>query len=139
MDGVKLQINIIDLVSETHQRLRQRVGDRWVDSGNEAIAQSESHLMARVALRALSLAEAARQMGISRQAVQKTASKLRDKGYLEFRQRGENRRDKYMFLTSAGHRYIELSENLKLEMEEEIMTRVGSDDIQFLKKILLNL
>ena len=139
MDSIDNQMNVIDLISETHTRLRAQVRERWEKSGNEFISQSESHLLARVAREALSISEAARQTGVSRQAAQKTASKLIDKGYLCFRQLDENRRDKFMYLTSRGREFIDLSEQMKRKMEEELMERIGGDEIRALKSLLVSL
>ena len=139
MDSVNIQINVIDLISETHTRLRRRVLLRWEESGNESISQSETHLLAKINMNPLTISEAARQTGVSRQATQKTASKLIDKGYVTFRHQDDNRRDKYMFLTSRGKNYIELSEKMKRKMEEDMMKKIGSDRINELKEILNSL
>ena len=132
-------LNIIDLISDIHTKLRRSAALRWEEEGNEPVSLSESHLLARIALTPLSISEAARITGISRQAVQKTAKALEKRGYLESSYLKDNKRDKYLHLTQRGSDYIKESERMKLQMEKELTDQIGQEDMVKLKKILKEL
>ncbi len=132
-------MNIIDLISETHHKLRKDVIDRWCREGNEPVSRSEGHFMARVHIKPASISEIARSMGISRQAAQKCAVSLEDRGFLEIRRFSRNKRDKFPSLTSKGKDYIVKSEAMKNQMEKEITESIGKEKIQVLKKTLMEL
>jgi DNA-binding MarR family transcriptional regulator len=129
-------MNIIDLISDTHQRLRKEAYQRWIKAGNKAVSQSESHLMSKIVSGPLSLSDAARKMAISRQAAQKTALSLEEKGFLTYEKVSDNKKNKFLTLTEKGYDFIRCSETLKIQIEREIVDRVGADEIMALKDLL---
>lgn len=127
-------LNIIDLISEKHIVLRREVEDKWASSSEEEITHTEAFLLAKISMGKVSLAEAARQAHISRQAMFKCAKKLEEKGYLEFNL--EDNHNKYAVLTLKGQAYCQKSRELKTSIENEIAEILGKDHVLLLKELL---
>ena len=128
------KLNIIDLISENHIKLRKLAEDRWLKTGEEEISHTEGFLLAKISMGKISISEAARQANISRQAMFKCAKKLEQRGYLEFGVDENN--NKYTYLTDKGNDYCIKSKNLKENIENEICKNIGKENLEILKKIL---
>ena len=128
------KLNIIDLISENHIKLRKLAEDRWLETGEEEISHTEGFLLAKISMGKISISEAARQANISRQAMFKCAKKLEQRGYLEFGIDETN--NKYACLTDKGNNYCIKSKNLKETIENEICKNIGKENLEILKKIL---
>ncbi len=128
------KLNIIDLISENHIKLRKLAEDRWAKTGEEEISHTEGFLLAKINMGKISISEAARQANISRQAMFKCAKKLESRGYLEFGIDETN--NKYAYLTTKGNNYCIKSKKLKENIEKEICENIGKENLEILKKIL---
>lgn len=127
-------LNIIDLISEKHIALRREVEQRWSKSGEEEITHTEALLLAKINMGKISLAEVARQINVSRQAMHKCAKKLEDKGYLKFISSETNQT--YTSLTEKGILYCKKSNELKEKIEQEIAENLGKENIELIKELL---
>lgn len=136
MDKYLKELNLIDLVSEKHKKLRKEVMSVWMEKHNEFISTSEAHMMATVNIKQMTVAEIARKMNISRQAVHKFSKKLIEEDYITMKPVEGNNRDKLVVLTSKGEAYCKKMLILKQEIEEEIVKNIGYDNVQLLKEIL---
>lgn len=128
------KLNIIDLISENHIKLRRLAEDRWSKTGEEEISHTEGFLLAKISMGKISISEAARQANISRQAMFKCAKKLELRGYLEFGIDETN--NKYAYLTDKGKDYCVKSKQLKETIENEIINKIGKENLEILKEIL---
>lgn len=127
-------LNIIDLISEKHIVLRREVEDRWASSNEEEITHTEAFLLAKISMGKVSLAEAARQANISRQAMFKCAKKLEANGYLTF---NVDEGNKYAALTAKGQAYCKKNQQLKMTIENEIADLLGGEQVALLKELLI--
>jgi DNA-binding MarR family transcriptional regulator len=93
-------------------------------------------MMATVNIKQMTVAEIARKMNISRQAVHKFSKKLIEEDYITMKPVEGNNRDKLVVLTSKGEAYCKKMLILKQEIEEEIVKNIGYDNVQLLKEIL---
>lgn len=128
------KLNIIDLISENHIKLRRLSEDRWLKTGEEEISHTEGFLLAKISMGKISISEAARQANISRQAMFKCAKKLELRGYLKFNMDQNN--NKYAYLTDKGKDYCMKSKKLKETIENEISKNIGKENLKILKEIL---
>ncbi|WP_294344686.1 MarR family transcriptional regulator [uncultured Clostridium sp.] len=128
------KLNIIDLISENHIKLRRLAEDRWTKTGEEEISHTEGFLLAKINMGKISISEAARQANISRQAMFKCAKKLELRGYLKFNTDDKN--NKYACLTDKGSNYCIKSEHIKRTIEDEISNKIGKENLDILKEIL---
>lgn len=60
-------LNIIDLLSEKHAKLRKMVIETWIEMGEESVSDTESYMLALVEREKLTVAQLGRIIGISRQ------------------------------------------------------------------------
>lgn len=127
-------LTIIDLISEKHIVLRRAFEERWADTEEEEITRTEGLLLAKIKMGRISLAEVARQVNVSRQAIFKCAKKLEERGYLVFKVDEDG--SKYTQLTQKGISYCERSRQLKVKMEQEIISVIGEDATVKLKRLL---
>jgi DNA-binding MarR family transcriptional regulator len=129
-------LNLIDLISEKHKKLRKEVMKLWDEKHSEYISDSEAHMLGTINIREMTVAEVARKMNISRQGAHKCAKKLIDNGYIMLKSVEGNNRDKLIVLTEKGEEYCTEMLVLKKQVEEEIIKKLGIKNIEFLKDFL---
>ena len=127
-------LNIIDLLSEKHAKLRKMVIETWIEMGEESVSDTESYMLALVEREKLTVAQLGRIIGISRQGAHKCAKSLIERGYLTMANR--NYRGKELLLTDKGIRFCREILILKEKFEEEIKNNIGEKEFEILKKCL---
>ena len=123
-------LNIIDLISEKHAKLRKMVIEAWVESGEERVSDTESYMLALIEKNELTVAQIGRIIGISRQGAHKCAKSLIERGYLTMENR--NYRGKELLLTDKGIRFCRETLILKEKFEEEIKYNIGEKEFEIL-------
>lgn len=136
MENYLETLNLIDLVSEKHKKLRKEVMKLWEEKHSEYISDSEAHMLGTINIREMTVAEIARKMNISRQGAHKCAKKLIDNEYITLKSVEGNNRDKLLGLTKKGEEYCREMLVLKRQLEEEIVKKLGTENIEFLKEFL---
>ena len=129
-------LNIIDLISEKHAKLRKMVIEAWVESGEERVSDTESYMLALIEKNELTVAQIGRIIGISRQGAHKGAKGLIERGYIIIENQNVNSRDKILFLTEKGLRFCRETLILKEKFETDIINAIGEDKFQILKQCL---
>ncbi len=129
---------LTDLILETF-RLNGRLlaaGDRLI--GDLGLSSARWQVMGAIEAAPLPVAQIARNMGLTRQAVQRLANVLADEGRLEFAENPNHRRAKLVRLTAGGRAVLEdvhrrqvewsnrLAAGLTVEAIEEALTVVRS-------------
>ena len=139
MDDYLGDLNLVDLVSEKHKKLRKEVMKLWVIQHDEYISDSESHMIHMIGnmnIKEMTVAQIARKMNISRQGAHKCAKKLIDSEYIIMKAIQGNNRDKLLTLSKKGEEYCKEMLILKQQVEEEIINNIGYENVEFLKNIL---
>ena len=139
MDNYLEDLNLVDLVSEKHKKLRKEVMKLWVIQHDEYISDSESHMIHMIGnmnIKEMTVAQIARKMNISRQGAHKCAKKLIDSEYIIMKAIEGNNRDKLLTLSKKGEEYCKEMLILKQQVEEEIINNIGYENVEFLKNIL---
>ncbi|MEE2952347.1 MAG: MarR family transcriptional regulator [Pseudomonadota bacterium] len=78
----------------------------------------------------LPTASIARNMGLTRQAVQRSVDILADRGLVEFRPNPHHRRAKLVVLTEAGQEAVSRAEQAAGPIDQAIVDRIGSQQIR---------
>ena len=130
------KLNIIDLISEKHAKLRKMVIEAWVESGEERVSDTESYMLALIEKNELTVAQIGRIIGISRQGAHKCPKGLIERGYIIIENQNVNSRDKILFLTEKGLRFCRETLILKEKFETDIINAIGEDKFQILKQCL---
>ncbi|MBC5995312.1 MarR family transcriptional regulator [Romboutsia ilealis] len=129
-------LNIIDLISEKHAKLRRLVIETWIKMGEERVSDTESYMLALIEKNELTVAQTARIIGISRQGAHKSAKSLAERGYIIIENQDTNARDKLLYLTEKGMRFCKETLILKEKFEDEIINSIGEDNFKILKDCL---
>jgi DNA-binding MarR family transcriptional regulator len=129
-------LNLIDLISEKHKKLRKEVMKLWDEKHSEYISDSEAHMLGTINIREMTVAEVARKMNISRQGAHKCAKKLIDREYIMLKSIEGNNRDKLIVLTNKGEECCTEMLVLKKQLEDSIIKKMGDENIEFLKDFL---
>lgn len=128
-----LDLNLIDLISEKHKALREKVNN----ISDERLNQTEAHILAKLELHGrLSISEISRQINISRQGAQKYINVLLTEGYVETARVEGNSRDKHIALTPKGIDVCSRMLEIKQGIEQQISDVIGEDQVLLLKKLL---
>ncbi|MGN7764366.1 MarR family winged helix-turn-helix transcriptional regulator [Paenibacillus sp. P32E] len=126
-------LNLIDLISEKHKALREEVNGR----SSYPLNKTETHILAMLELHSLlSISEISRLIHISRQGAQKCINGLLAEEYVKIAQVVGNARDKHITLTGKGSEACRSMLEIKVEMERQIIDRLGQEQVELLKKLL---
>jgi DNA-binding MarR family transcriptional regulator len=127
------QLNLVDLISEKHLALRKKVTDMSHDEMN----RTEAHILVMLEeYGRLSVSELSKIIQISRQGTHKCVQRLIKEGYLELADAEGNLRDKPITLTEKGHLCCKQMLEIKTHIEQEIMKKIGPEQVVFLRKLL---
>lgn len=129
-------LNIIDLISEKHAKLRKMVIETWVNMGEERVSDTESYMMALIEKNKLTVAQIGRIIGISRQGAHKCAKGLIERGYIIIENQEISSREKVLSLTEKGERFCRETLILKEKFETEIIKSIGEEKFKILKDCL---
>lgn len=100
------------------------------------ITPAQSRLLATMAGKPTSMAELARRLAISRQAVHKTVAELARRGILEIRDDPERRNAKLIVYTERGRQVNRVGAAIIERVEERIASRIGRERLETLKTLL---
>lgn len=100
------------------------------------ITPAQSRLLATMAGKPTSMAELARRLAISRQAVHKTVAELARRGILEIRDDPERRNAKLIVYTERGRQVNRAGAGIIDRVEERIASRIGRERLETLKSLL---
>lgn len=134
-NGMDLDSDLIDLISERHAMLRKMCEKMWNDSNSVPISSSEWQIMARIYKKSPTVAYIAKQAGISRQAAHKFIKKMENKDLIEFVQ-SNNNKDKCVQLTEFGTTCFEKNMVNKTWLERRIADKIGPEPYLQLKTLL---
>ncbi|MDK2564498.1 helix-turn-helix domain-containing protein [Romboutsia sedimentorum] len=129
-------LNIIDLISEKHAKLRKMVIEIWVEMGEERVSDTESYMLALIEKNELTVAQIGRIIGISRQGAHKCAKGLIEREYIIIENQDINSRDKILALTEKGLRFCRETLILKEKLEADVVKSIGEDNFKILKDCL---
>ncbi len=130
MDSYLGDLNLIDLVSEKHKKLRKEVMKLWIKQHDEYISDSESHMILMIGNINI------KEMTVARQGAHKCAKKLIDSEYIIIKAIEGNNRDKLLTLSKKGEEYCREMLILKQQVEDEIIKNIGYENVEFLKEFL---
>jgi DNA-binding MarR family transcriptional regulator len=136
MQSYITDLNLVDLISEKHAKLRKMVRDKWVETGEEYITDTESYMLALLERQPMTVAQLARKIDISRQGAHKCSKGLISRGYILVENIEGNSRDKALILTDKGHRFCEETLIIKKKIENDIKNSIGEDELELLRKYL---
>lgn len=105
-------------------------------NGYGDVTLSMSRLCAHLAGRPLSLAELARRLAVSRQAVHKLANEVASLGYVEFVDSDKDARVKLLRFTPKGWDMADSAEQELQAIEKELAQQIGQDKFLALKEVL---
>ena len=103
-------------------------GDRLI--GDLRLSSARWQVMGAIDTTPLSVAQIARNMGLTRQAVQRVANALADIGLVEFTENPDHRRAKLVCLTVAGRAVLEEINQRQIEWSNRLAEGQGTAEIE---------
>jgi DNA-binding MarR family transcriptional regulator len=100
------------------------------------ITPAQSRLLAHMGGRPTTMAELARRLAISRQAVHKTVTELARRGILELRDDPGKGNSKLVSYTDKGRQVNRVGAQLIAAIEQRLANRLGAEDVDTLKRLL---
>jgi DNA-binding MarR family transcriptional regulator len=100
------------------------------------ITPAQSRLLAHMGGKPTSMAELARRLAISRQAVHKTVTELARRGILELRDDPRRGNSKLVVYTEKGRLLNRAGAQIIGQIEERIARGIGSDGVAQLRRLL---
>lgn len=129
-------LNLIDVLSERHIKLRKITENLWNENNDINLSHSEWSIMTRIYKKQPTIAYVSRNVEISRQATHKFIKQLASKGLVEISDAKINKKEKNIHLTELGVSCYEKNEALKADLERKIADNIGSEQLQLLEDIL---
>ncbi len=87
----------------------------------------------------LTVAQIARNMGLTRQSVRRTAHVLREKGFIEFRENPNHQRAKLVVLTKPGSNVLDLATKIQIDWSNRITQDLSATELSGLLKMIRTL
>jgi DNA-binding MarR family transcriptional regulator len=100
------------------------------------ITPAQSRLLAHMAGKPASMAELARRLAISRQAVHKTVAELARRGILELRDDPERGNAKVVVYTEMGRQINRAGARIIEQIEQRLAKRLGAGQLEQLRQLL---
>lgn len=130
-------LDIFDLLSERHSRVRKTIENRWNEQSNIQLSNSEWLILNRLYQQPeQSIADVCKNVDITRQATHKLIKKLEDRGLVVTNQMKNNKRSKRVNLTKLGVDSYENKRALKMKLEKQIKEEIGEMELNQLKAFL---
>lgn len=128
-------LNLIDLISEKHAKLRKIVINTWIENGEEEITDTESYMLSIIQREKTTVAKIAKIIGISRQGAHKCAKGLISRGYIEVENSNIKSKEKYLLITDKGRRFNNETLKIKEKLEDEIIQVIGKEKFRIIKEV----
>lgn len=133
MQEATLNLGLIDLISEKHIELRNRLHE----TNGQPVNRSEAHILAVLKLNGvLTISEIGRFISMSRQGTHKHIQVLLAAGLVKTVQVEGKVRDKYIGLTEEGYAVRDRLEETMEQLEQQIAERLGRSQVELLKELL---
>lgn len=87
----------------------------------------------------LSMAQIARNMGLSRQSVRRSANKLKDKGLINFENNPDHKRAKLVVMTKKGLQILEKIKKKQVDWSNHLSEEFSSKDLEETVKMIKSL
>ena len=87
----------------------------------------------------LSMAQIARNMGLSRQSVRRSANKLKDKGLINFENNPDHKRAKLVVMTKKGLQILEKMKKKQVDWSNHLSEEFSSKDLEETVKMIKSL
>lgn len=129
-------LDLIDLLSERHTRVRRIIEKDWNETSEIYLSNSEWYIMARIYKKQATLSYINKNVNISRQAIHKFIKGLAAKGLVEVGNVEYNKKEKFIRLTDLGEECYEKSQAMKAQLEKRIADKLGKEQLAVLKELL---
>lgn len=132
-----LDHDLIDLLSERHNLMREKLEATWNNHSDIHISNTEWYILSKVYQNGRPpISSITKHINISRQAIHKQVRNLEAKGLIELENVEYNKKEKCIKFTPLGEACYEKYEELKKQLEIKIATKIGMEQIEALKKLL---
>ncbi len=135
MEEFHQQLGVIDLISEKHKQLRYSIQNSINQGLENHFSEMDIYLITLIHFSPMSISEAARNMGITRQGAHKHAKRLIELEYLQA-ESCQNRRDKELRLTPKGLTLHSDIMQIKSSYEGQIVQALGQENFTTLMRFL---
>ena len=129
-------LDLIDLLSERHVRIRNLCNQLWNKNHNLYISNSEWLIIAIAYKNQPTIAYVTKKMDISRQATHKFIKNMEINGLVEINNVQDNNKYKCARLTKLGETCFEENEIIKATVEKKIIETIGAEKAALLKDLL---
>lgn len=134
---VELQnLDVIDLLNERHVILHRLAEDKWNENNDIYISNSEWYILARIYKKQPTISDVTKSVDFSRQATHKFIKRLEAKGLVQVSNVEHSKKHKAIRMTEFGEVCYEKNEFLKAEIEQQLVDKIGEEQVTALKNIL---
>lgn len=130
------KLDIIDLISEWHTRLRAELETSWNKESDVAMSNTEWHILTRIYNGMYAISDITKSVYITRQATHKHLKNLQTKKLVEIYGDEQNKKKKNVRLTSHGMELIQRYNELKDGLESTLKKSIGIEAYNDLQTIL---
>lgn len=136
MDRELMNTELIDLINDKHIMLKNVYEQKWNKYCNITITNSEWVILSLIYGKQPTISEISQQVHISRQATHKCIKILNSKGLIVINNVENNNKNKCLKLTTLGEKYYMENELIKKNIEDDITSKIGDENLALLKDLL---
>lgn len=128
-------LDFIDLISERHTLLRERIDALWNVRSEIHMSNSEWYILSRVYDQPVSIADISATVTISRQAIHKFIRQMEEKGLITIFDVQGSKKLKGVKMTPHGQQCYDAYEAIKTGLCDEIGAAVGQDNLALIVRL----
>lgn len=130
------ETDLISLISEKQRAIRRTCQSMWEGTNEIHISDTEWAVLFLSLESMVTISEAAKNLGISRQASHKVARSMEEKGLVTIHESEIYKNRKYIIPSDLGKKYAEEQTRMKNSLVQKIEQTVGAENARNLKEIL---
>lgn len=145
---IQQDVNLIDLLNQRQQMVQKAFEQAWNKQSDISISNSEWYIITCIFKKedrgtgpssqpGLPISHVTKNIDISRQAIHKLVKNLSAKKIIEVHKMEDNKRERRITLTAFGMDVYKAHTALKVQIEKEFAKKVGQEQVEILKDILL--
>lgn len=136
LDEEILSRNLFNLLDKKQQDVQQAMEDKWNQIHDIHLSNSEWFMIERINVQKELLADVCRNEEFSRQGSHKLIQKLEERKLVMTKSLEQNKRAKYVQLTSLGLACYKANKELKQILEDQVKQTLGPEQYHHFKKAL---
>ena len=128
--------DLISIIAEKQRMIRRTCQNMWEQVHDLYISETEWSVLRLAIENTVTISEAAKCLGITRQASHKVVRSMEEKGLVSIHESEVDKNRKYIIPSETGRMYAKEQGKMKQSLVEKIEQTMGSENARCMKELL---